>query len=178
MSDQEYICYEVKLNRLFNFQAKENIVWFAIIFLFLLINISVSLFDKNFDAKSIILIICTCLIIMTVKLLCCPKCLDITPATIKFKYNRIVENLLTQGKISSHSPIEQSEYTLYNIKEIRYIQNSFEKIFSSGHIVIRGDVNVANSKFSRQEERAFTIYGIKDFQNTSDWMKAYVQISA
>jgi hypothetical protein len=28
-----------------------------------------------------------------------------------------------------------------------------------------------------KEERTFTIYGVKDFENTSAWMKEFVQLS-
>ena len=31
MEDQEYACYEVKLNRVFNIQSKQNLIWLSVL---------------------------------------------------------------------------------------------------------------------------------------------------
>ena len=77
------------------------------------------------------------------------------------------------GGTGTESKYEKT-YTLYNIKSIEYLQSSFEKKFSCGHIRICADVNMG---VKGKEQRTFLIYGMKDFENTSAWMKEFVQLS-
>ena len=77
------------------------------------------------------------------------------------------------GSTGNVSKYERT-YTLYNIKSIEYLQTPFEKRFSCGHIRICGDVNVNETE---KEQRSFVIYGVKDFENTSAWMREFVQLS-
>jgi hypothetical protein len=58
---------------------------------------------------------------------------------------------------------------------MEYLQTPFEKIFSCGHIYICGDVNTDDGG---KEERAFTIYGVKHFDDISAWMKDFMILSA
>ena len=58
--------------------------------------------------------------------------------------------------------------------ELKYLQSSFEKKFSCGHICICADVNMGAQG---KEQRTFTIYGVKDFENTATWMKEFIQLS-
>ena len=58
---------------------------------------------------------------------------------------------------------------------MEYLQTPFEKIFSCGHICIRGDVYL---EFGKKEERTFTIYGVKHFDDISAWMKDFMILSA
>ena len=113
---------------------------------------------------------------MIVKLLSNPKHLDVTPDTIKFQYRGALLNLLVTGHIwggEGESRYEKT-YTLYNIKSIEYLQSPFDKRFSCGHIRICADVNMG---VNGKEQRTFLIYGVKDFESTSAWMKGFIQLS-
>ena len=172
MNNQEYGHYEVKLNRIFNIQSKQNIIWFAVLFALPILYTIFNVAYHTFDWKGLLIFCGGCLIIMIVKLLSNPKCLDVTPDTIKFQYRGALLNLLVTGHIWGGTGSESC--TLYNIKSIEYSQSSFEKRFSCGHIRICADVNKGEKG---KEERTFFIYGVKDFENTSAWMKGFVQLS-
>ncbi len=177
MDNQEYVCYEVKLNRFFNIQSKQNLIWLAVLFVLPIVFTIFNLVNNTFDLKGFIIFSCGCLVIMLVKLLSNPKCLDVTPDTIKFQYRGALLNLLVTGRIwggIESEPKYEKIYTLYNIKSIEYLQSSFEKRFSCGHICICANVNMGAKG---KEERTFLIYGMKDFENTSAWMKEFVQLS-
>ena len=114
---------------------------------------------------------------MIVKLLSNPKCLDVTPDKIKIQYHGALLNILITGRISVNAESEskhEKAYTLYNIKSIEYLQSSLEKRFSCGHVRICADVNLGAKG---KEQRTFLIYGVKDFENTTAWMKEFVQLS-
>ena len=177
MDNQEYACYEVKLNRIFNIQSKQNLIWLAVLFTLPILYTIFNIVNHTFDWKGLLIICCGCLAIMVVKLLSNPKCLDVTPDTIKFQYRGALLNLLVTGRIWGGTGTEskyEKTYTLYNIKSIEYLQSSFEKKFSCGHIRICADVNMGAKG---KEQRTFLIYGMKDFENTSAWMKEFVQLS-
>jgi len=177
MGQTEYACYEVKLNRIFNVQSKQNFIWLAVFGALPIIYTICNVVNHTFDWKELLLFGCGCLAVMTVKLLSHPKCLDVTPNTIQFQHWGALLKLLVMGRIwggtGSESKYDKT-YTLYNIKSIEYLQLSFEKRFSCGHLRICADVNVGAKG---KEQRTFLIYGIKDFENTSAWMKEFVQLS-
>ena len=177
MDNQEYACYEVKLNRIFNIQSKQDFIWLAVLFALLIFYTILNLVNHTFNWIGLLLFCCGCLAMMLVKLLCNPKCLDVTPDTIKFQYRGALLNLFVIRRIWGGTGTEskyEETYTLYNIKSIEYLQSSFEKTFSCGHIRICADVNMGAKG---KEERTFTIYGVKDFENTSAWMKEFVHLS-
>ena len=131
------------------------------------------------DLAKVILFYCASFIIMVIKLLSSPKCLDVTPDTITFTTKSLsfymLLNLFVKGRarVGSYRKYEVT-HTLYNIKSIEYLQTPFEKRFSCGHICICGDVNVSETE---KEQRTFVIYGVKDFENTSAWMKEFVKLT-
>jgi len=170
MSDNEYACYEIKLNRLFSIQAKQNLIYLTILLAVCVLLTVVQIFNSNSDPKAIIISYCICAFLIVIKILSEPKCLDVTPDTIKFQYHRTLLRIFSSRKIDFQG---SDEYTIYNIEKIEYNQSAFEKIFSVGHIIIYGDVNTKAIK----ENRVFAIYGVKDFKNTSEWMKEYINIS-
>ena len=177
MTHQEYACYEVKLNRFFNIQAKQNVIWLTILLALPIFYTIFNIVNHTFDWKGVLIFSCGCLAIMIVKLLSNPKCLDVTPDTVQFQYRGALLNLLVTGRIWGNSGKEskyEKIYTLYNIKSIEYLQSSFEKMFSYGHIRICADVNTGEKG---KEQRTFFIYGMKDFENTSAWMKNFVHLS-
>ena len=175
MTESEHACYEVKLNRLLNIQARQNIVWLITSTLLLALLLIVSTLKLGVDFKIFIIIFCGYIFVMAVKLLSNPKCLDVTPNTVKFQYRGAFLHLLIfKRNINGVDANNDETYTLYNIKSIEYLQSGFDKLFSCGHIRICGELNVGKSK---KEQRTFVIYGVKDFENTAAWMREYVQLS-
>ena len=85
MNNHEYACYEVKLNRIFNIQSKQNLIWLAVLFTLPILYTIFNIVNHTFDWKGLLIFCCGCLAIMIVKLLSNPKCLDVTPDTIKFQ---------------------------------------------------------------------------------------------
>lgn len=174
--EQEYNSYEVRLNRLFNIRAKQNIILFAILLAASVAHVVINLVNNTVAENGTVLFCLACLAIMIVKLLSHPKYIEITPETVKFSSRSALLNLLIRGRISGGADGKsryENTYTVYNIKSIEYIQSAFEKPFSYGHIRICGDVNLGESG---KEERTFAIYGIKDFTNMSAWMRDYLKL--
>ena len=178
MENENNACYEVKLNRLFNIQTKQNLIWLAVL-MALPIALAIFCYVKGtLDWTKIILFYCLSFTVMIIKLLSSPKCLDVTHDTITFTTKSLTSytllNLVITGRarVGSYRKYETT-HTLYNIKSIEYLQTPFEKRFSCGHICICGDVNVSETE---KEQRSFVIYGVKDFENTSAWMKAFVKL--
>ncbi len=174
--ENQNTCYEVKLNRWLNIQSKQNLILLAVLIALPVAYIIINAINNTIDWKYNVIFSCGCVVIMIVKLLSGPKCLDVTPETIKFQYRGALFHLLTIGRLrinSNNDTAYGSTHTLYNIKSIEYSQTSFEKIFSCGHICVNADVNIKSNK----EQRTFVIYGVKDFENTSAWMKGYINPS-
>jgi len=177
MDDREYACYEVKLNRFLNVQSKQSLSWLAVLLVFFVLYTIFSFVNNTFDVKGLIIFCCVDAAIVIVNLLSNPKCLDVTPDTIKFQYHGALLRLLAGGRIWGGAEGESKygkTYTVYNIKSIEYLQSFFEKRLSCGHIRICGDVNTGGTG---REQRTFTIYGITDFENTSVWMKEFIRLS-
>ena len=177
MDHQEYACYEVKLNRIFNIQSKQSLTWLAVLLIWPALYTIFNVVNHTFAWEQFFVFCCGCFVIMIVKLLSNPKCLDVTPDTIKFQHRGALLALLSRGRIwggTGSEPKYKKIYTLYNIQSIEYLQSSFEKRFSCGHIRICADVNMGAKG---KEQRTFLIYGMKDFENTSAWMKEFVQLS-
>ena len=180
MENENNACYEVKLNRLFNIQTKQNLVWLASLTILPAIYAMFGYINGTMSLIKILFLYCLSFSVMLIKLLGDPKCLDVTRDTVKFTINSqgdLLKLLLFVGRIR-RSTFNFSggakDCILYNIKSIEYLQTPFEKRFSCGHICICGDVNVSETE---KEQRSFVIYGVKDFENTSAWMKDFIKIS-
>lgn len=174
MSRTEHTSYDVKLNRFFNIQTRKSLICLAVLLAVIVLYVVINLIQNTFDPKGLLIMVIGCALVMVVALLSNPKCLTVTPETIKFQYRGAFLNLLTTGRVRYSSNQEsryEKTYTVYNIREITYCQSPLEKMFSCGHIRICGDVDA-------EHEQAFVIYGVKDFQNTAKWMKDYVKTSA
>ena len=177
MENQDYARYEIKLNRWFNIQAKQNLILLAVL---LVLEIAYTVFNNisNHGSWQASVLFCGgCSVIMIAALFSNPKRFELTPDTVRFQYHRVLLHLILSGRvqISSNNPTRyQSAYTIYNIRSIEYLQTPLEKWFSCGHIRICGDVNTNEIS---PRHRTFTIYGFKDFENTSAWMKEFVQLS-
>ncbi len=175
MSDREYEYdrYEVKLNRLMNIRKDWNFC--LSIFASYALFTAYGIFVHGAEAESIAFLAGVFLLIVFLKLFSNPRRLEITRTTVQFSYFRIV----TGGRhrvynLDNPPPKFKETFTVCNIKSIDYLQNSFEKIFSCGHICIRGDVYL---EFGKREERTFTIYGVKHFDDISAWMKDFMILS-
>lgn len=172
MENHEIECYEVEINRFFTIFAPQNWVTLAIL---CAVSIITCCANNALRALDAILLCAGCALILTAKLLSAPRCLMVTPETVKFRYATALLTLLTTGRLRFGEDIRHDKaYTLYHIQSIEYMQSPLEKVFSCGHIRICGDVN-AGAK--GKEQRSFTIYGITDFQEVSVWMKGFVRLS-
>ena len=176
MENQDYVCYEVKLNRLFGAYAKQNLINLAATLILSVVCIIIYLIFGISEILGFLLFCGLDLVIIGIKLLCNPKSFDVTRRTIKFDQRERYWYASRRYSRSTH----QKEtyvvtYTMYNIKCIEYLQTPWEKAFSCGHIRILGDIN--NPENGEKEQRTFTIHGVKDFKNTAEWMKGYIQLS-
>ena len=175
MSEQESTCYEVSLNRFFCIMEKNTIIYAISLLVFSLISVAFYCFSDQVSVTTPIIVSVLCVLILIAQLLSHPKYMDVTPDTVKFQYRKALLKLLTTGHISSLWSYTE-EYTIYHITKIDYVQSAFEKAFHVGRVRLTGTVNV--SKYGRPlvEERTFTLYRVKDFENTAAWMKEYVHL--
>jgi len=163
--------YYVKLNRFFNIQAKKSLICLAVLVAVVILYVSINLTQNTFDIRGLLISVIGCALIMTAALLSNPKCLAVTPETIKFQYRGAFFNLLTTGRVKYSSNVDsryENTYTIYSIKTIEYLQTPLEKAFSCGHVRICGNVDA-------KDEQTFIIYGVKDFENTAKWMQGYIK---
>ena len=172
--EYEYDRYEVKLSRFMNIQKYWGfcLSLLASYALFAVYGI----FVHGAEVESIAFLAVVFLLVVFLKLFSNPGCLEITRTTVQFSYLRVVMG----GKhrvynLDNPPPKFKETFTVCNIRRMEYLQTPFEKIFSSGHICIRGDIYV---EFGKKEERTFTIYGVKHFDDISAWMKNFMILSA
>lgn len=174
--EYEYDRYEVKLSRFMNIQKDFLFCLECFVLLALISAVNIFIYGENiqfFAAMSVIY-----LVTVVLKLRSNPGRLEITRTTISFQYRRALLTLFVRGRIyfgCDNAPKYTETYTVYNIKSMEYLQTSFEKIFSCGHIRICGDVNIEGG---RKEERFFTICGVKHFDDISAWMKDFMILSS
>ena len=172
----EYDRYEVKLSRFMNIQ--KDCLWClkGLLFYSLAAVANILIYDAPIQILAVLSVMY--LIAVVLKLRSNPGRLEITRTTVNFQYRRALLTLFTRGRIyfgGENASKYTDTYTVYHIKNMEYLQTSFEKIFSCGHIRICGDVNIEGG---RKEERIFTIYGVKHFDDISAWMKNFMILSA
>jgi hypothetical protein len=167
--EYEYDRYEVKLSRLMNIGKDGGFClrMFASYALFAVYGI----FVHGAETESIAFLAGVFLLIVLLKLCSNPGRLEITRTTVQFSRLRIQLGRHTR----IYMPKTKETFTVCNIKRMEYLQTSFEKMFSCGHICIRGDVYL---EFGKKEERTFTIYGVKHFDDISAWMKDFMILSS
>ena len=171
MPHTQHDTYYVKLNRFFNIQAKKSLICLAVLVAVVILYVAINLTQNTFDIRGLLITVIGCTLIMTAALLSNPKCLAVTPETIKFQYRGAFFNLLTTGRVKYSSNVDsryENTYTIYSIKTIEYLQTPLEKAFSCGHVRICGNVDA-------KDEQTFIIYGVKDFENTAKWMQGYIK---
>ena len=175
MSDREYEYdrYEVKLSRFMNI---EKDLWWCLRWLFFYVvvaAVNILIYGEDFSFLAGLSVIY--LTIVVLKLLSNPGRLEITRTTVQFSRLRIrFDHARIYMSGNSRSKMKDT-FTVCNIKRMEYLQTSFEKIFSCGHICICGDVYL---EFGKKEERTFIICGVKHFDDISAWMKDFMILSA
>ena len=173
--EYEYDRYEVKLSRFMNIQKD---YWWCLLGLAVCALVAaVNILVYKEEIQYVVLLAVIYLIAVALKLCSNPRRLEITRTTVNFQYRRALLTLFIHGRIyfgGDNASKYTDTYTVYNIKSMEYMQTPFEKIFSCGHIRIHGDVNTENSG---KEERTFTIYGVKHFDDISAWMKDFMILS-
>ena len=172
--EYEYDRYEVKLSRLMNIQ-KEFGFFLKMLVGYIFVAI-INIFAGNEDISFLVLLMCIYIVLVFVFLFRNPGRLEITRTTIQFSYLNIQFGSRHRVYNLDNPPPKMTEtFIVHNIKSIEYLQTPFEKIFSCGHICIVGDVYL---EFGKKEERTFTIYGVKDFDDISAWMKDFMILSS
>jgi hypothetical protein len=174
MDNQEYDCYEVELNRFFNILSPSNLIMLAGLVSLSATGIIAYFVSDKVALRDAIFTCLGCTVIMIVKIFSSPKCLFVTPKSIKYRYRTALLTMLLHGKVrfgESNEPRYEKSHTLYNIKNIEYFQTPLEKIFSCGHICIHSDVTIGGKQESNS---TFTIYGITDFDEVSVWMRSFI----
>ena len=175
MADREYEHdrYEVKLSRLMNI-GKDWGFCLRIFVPYALFAVY-DIFAHSAGAAELAFLAVVFLLIVFLKLFSNPGRLEITRTTVQFSRLRIQLGGHTRIYMLGDSRSKMKEtFTVCNIKRMEYLQTPFEKIFSCGHICIRGDVYL---EFGKKEERTFTIYGVKHFDDISAWMKDFMILS-
>ena len=178
MSDREYEYdrYEVKLSRFMNIQKDWPWCLMGLGICALVAAVNILVYKEGLQYLAVLSVIY--LIAVVLKLRSNPGRVEITRTTVNFQYRRALLTLFIHGRIyfgGDNAPKYTENYTVYHIKSMEYLQTPFEKIFSCGHIYICGDVNTDGGE---KEERAFTIYGVKHFDDISAWMKDFMILSA
>ena len=174
--EYEYDRYEVKLSRLMNIE--KDFWWCLVLLGFYALIAFIAVLVYGPDIQGVIILSCFYLIVVILKLRSNPGRLEITRTTVHFQYRRSLLTLFTKGRIyygGENAPKYTDNYTVYNIRSMEYLQTPFEKFFSCGHICLCGDVNL---EFGEKEERTFTIYGVKRFDDISAWMKDFMILSS
>ena len=173
--------YRLNLNRLFNIQTKENLLWTLVVLGISIFLIAREIYKHSLEVHEIVIAACGCVAIILIKLLSTPARLIVSKETIKFEYNTILVLIITElfrrGRVMvDEETAERNNHkcAMYNIKSIEYFQTPFEKVFSCGHIKITGDVSEGPGP---KAEDTFVIYGVRDFDNISAWMKEFVKVS-
>lgn len=176
MSDREYGYdrYEVKLSRLMNIMKDWGFCLRLLASYALFATYGI--FVHSAEAADIAFSAMVFLLIVFLKLFSNPGRLEITRTTVQFSRLRIQLGGHTRIYMVGDSRSKMKEtFTVCNIKRMEYLQTPFEKMFSCGHICIRGDVYL---EFGKKEERTFTIYGVKHFDDISAWMKDFMILSS
>ena len=171
-------CYEVKLNRWFYFLQENNILWIAGVPLFPLIFFLLYCLKVIHLAYFVMSAIIAALMILA-KIHSYPRCIDVTPNSVKICFRETLLKILMAMSRSHGSrivKIEDREYTIYNIKSIECTQTPFERRMHVGQVHILGNVISSETENAVVSEKSLTIYGVKDFENTIEWMKEFIQI--
>ena len=170
----EYDRYEVKLSRLMNIQ-KDFRLFLKMLVGYIFVAV-VNIFAGNEDISFFVLLMCIYIVLVFVFLFRNPGRLEITRTTIQFSYLNIRFGSRHRVYTLDNPPPKMKEaFTVCNIQRMEYLQTPFEKFFSCGHICIVGDIYL---EFGKKEERSFTIYGVKHFDDISAWMQDFMILSS
>lgn len=176
MDDERYGQYNIKVNRLFNITQRKlyrTYVWLLAVFLMALV---LYIFTDKVSIERLFFCFVFCVVYLTVVLLSYPKRIEVTPGSAKVVYRHSLQSLLRYGRIAGTFSNYKTQKTVYNIKSIEYMQSPFEKRFSVGRMCFIGDVMTIQDETPFVEEGEITIYGVMDFENTSEWMKDFIKL--
>lgn len=170
--EYEYDRYEVKLNRFMNVQKDFGL--FLKMLIGYVLMAAINIFAVNEGFSFLILLTCIYIFVGFLILFRNPGRLEITRTTVGFSCLNIKFSFGFGFRIYADNKMKET-FVVHSIKSIEYLQTPFEKIFLCGHICIIGDIYL---EFGKKEERAFTIYGVKHFDDISAWMKDFMILSA
>ena len=167
--------FEIRTNRLFYIANKQYLKHLGMTLAFLALSIVFFIFNADYGSYTIFLAVMGFLAVVF-ELLGNPKFIDVTRSYVKFQHRRALSSLFANHRISSDKQYHTT-YTVYNIKQIDYLQTPLERLFNIGHICLIGDVSTNNSDELPAKDRIYYVYGIKNFDKNSKWMMKFIELS-
>ncbi|MBQ7364344.1 MAG: hypothetical protein IJW46_01960 [Clostridia bacterium] len=151
--------------------------------------ISLAFLFLGFLARNLIpikyaLILCGIVTLLSfIFLLTFPKQIEVTKTAVRIQHHTAFLKLLFVAIVSFCTKTRHTRdselyispcFTVFEIDYITYSHSKIEKFFHTGHIEVTGKYysNLSDS-FS---ECTFSVYGIKDFENTAAWMQSYIHL--
>ena len=163
--------YDIKLNRLFNIQQRRVGLWLVFALVIMVIAMCMRTVTKELSASIVVIELVFGVLSMLTFLTRFPKKLEVTPTTVRFTKKKI-------HYVYRSYYFTTVKYTVYNITDIQFSQNAFEKLFGVGRVHFIGDLCTITDEYTNDEKsRTVTIYGLGDFQNTAEWMKGFFELA-
>ena len=161
----------IKLNRWFNLQRpRAFIVAICPIILFVW-----SLFDGDISHVSVygvVTVIVLTVILAYFAVFIYPDRISFTPSRIEYN-----ERIFRRFGVFTSRHSHKAECTLYNLHWVGFHQNSLEKCFNVGHIIVTADLScVYKHDFTDEKSKTVTIYGVTDFENVSRRYKDFFKL--
>ena len=173
MNGSEYLenRYDIKLNRLFNIQQRRVGLWLVFALVIMVIAMCMRTVTKELSASIVVIELVFGVLSMLTFLTRFPKKLEVTPTTVRFTKKKI-------HYVYRSYYFTTVKYTVYNITDIQFTQNAFEKVFGMGRVHFVGDLGAVTDEYANElKSNTVTIYGVGDFKNTAEWMKNFFVLS-
>jgi hypothetical protein len=175
-TNDDHGCYVVRLNRLFSVPKDAAIPILCAVVCFIGIAI-VSFFTDRVQSDTVLLAGILCIGAPFAYLLNFPRLMEVTPGSIKVESHGGLYHLLTHRRIYGTLSDYDKQTTVYNITSIQYLQTPIERFFNVGRVYAVGDVLIIQGECKSVHEGSLTVCGVKDFDNTSAWMKSFMKLT-
>lgn len=169
--------YEVELNRWFNVQCiKLGGILSCVLLILAVMALAVYTENNRYFVFSILALVVLPFMFIT-KILSNPRYIDVTKDYIKIKYDYTGYSFFRR-LVKDRPDDFESDVRNYIVTKIEYLhfeQTSFEKKFNSGHLIVCGTAYLStNALDDKGENKIFTIYGLKQYNETRAWLEEHV----
>jgi hypothetical protein len=106
-----------------------------------------------------------------------PRLMEVTPGSLKVESHVGFYYLLTRRRVFGTLSDYDRQMTVYNITSIQYLQTPLERFFNVGRVYAEGDILMIQGDYRNVYEGSLTVCGVKDFDNTSAWMKDFMKLT-